>query len=189
MNQKYINIHVDRCIEEEDLPVRASLKVIRKNDPDYGLTADEINDRNEFIRCYMLSELGPLLLIPEENDKEDFIIEDYYESAFNTNDFYRLHKPKPYNGYHYRLKQIFEKVKDLAIMHSCISHQEGKHNTRQRYKSLVDNEFRDEAAILLDTLKKYPQWVDRKKLAIRLAKLNSNIKKCSEIWKAYAFWE
>ena len=98
-------------------------------------------------------------------------------------------KPKPLNGYQYRLKQIFEKVKDLAVMHSCISHREGRENTRQRYKSLVESEFRDEAVVLLDTLKKYPQWVDRKKLAIRLAKLNSNIRKCNEIWKAHAFSE
>jgi len=189
MNKRKIYIQVDRWIDEEDLPVRARLKVVRKSDPNHGLAEDEINDRNEFIRCNMLKDLGPLLLIPEEYTEEDFIVQDYYESAFNTYDFYRLHKPKPFNGYYYRLKQIFEKVKDLAIMHSCISHQEGRENTRQRYKSLMDNEFRDEALTLINTLKKYPQLVDRKELLTRVAKLNSNISKCDRIWKAHAFSE
>jgi len=189
MNKRKIYIQVDRWIDEEDFPVKASLKVVRRRDPNHGLTEDEINDRNEFIRCYMLKDLGPLLLIPEEYTEEDFIVQDYYESAFNTYDFYRLDKPKPFNGYYYRLKQIFEKVKDLAIMHSCISHQEGRENTRQRYKSLMDNEFRDEALTLINTLKKYPQLVDRKELLTRVAKLNSNISKCDRIWKAHAFSE
>ena len=57
MNQRQINIHVDRWIEEDDLPVRASLKVIHRNDPDYEMTEDEIEDRKEFIRCYILKDL------------------------------------------------------------------------------------------------------------------------------------
>jgi hypothetical protein len=189
MNKKNINIQVDKWIDEEDLPVKASLKVVRKNDPNYGLTEDEINDRNEFIRCNMLKDLGPLLLIPEEHTEEDFIVQDYYESAFNTYDFYRLHNPTPFNGYYYRLKEIFEKVKELAIMHSCISHQQGRENTLKRYISMVDNEFRDELMTLIDTLKKYPQFVDRKELLSRVAKLSGNISKCDQIWKAHAYSE
>lgn len=189
MNQRQINLQIDRWVDEEDLPVRAGLKVIRKNDPDFGLTEDEIKDRNEFIRVSMLNDLGPIRMIPVENDEEEFIIHDYHESAFNTYDFHRLHKPTLFNAYHYRLKKIFEKVKDLAIMHSCISHQEGKENTLQRYKSLVNNEFKDEVAVLLETLQKYPQWVDRKEVVSRLARLNFNIRKCEEIWNAYAYSE
>jgi AraC-like DNA-binding protein len=43
-------------IPEEELPVRAGIKVIRRNDPDYGLSEDEIADRNEFIRCHLARE-------------------------------------------------------------------------------------------------------------------------------------
>ena len=62
MNARQITKTVDSRIVEEDLPVRANLKVIRINAPDYGLTDDEIQDRNEFIRCYLLNELGAALL-------------------------------------------------------------------------------------------------------------------------------
>ena len=50
-----ISFTVDNWIAEEELPVRANLKVIRRNDPDYGLTEEEIQDRNEFIRCLQLT--------------------------------------------------------------------------------------------------------------------------------------
>lgn len=54
----------DSWIPEEEMPARAGLKVIRKNHPDFGLTEDEIQDRNEFIRCYLMSEFESLLMIP-----------------------------------------------------------------------------------------------------------------------------
>jgi hypothetical protein len=38
-------------IDKEELPVRAELQVAKTNDLDYGMTQDEIDDRNEFIRC------------------------------------------------------------------------------------------------------------------------------------------
>jgi hypothetical protein len=38
-------------IDKDELPVRADLYVAKINDPDYGMTQDEIDDRNEFIRC------------------------------------------------------------------------------------------------------------------------------------------
>ena len=55
---------VDSWIDQEELPVRANLKAIRKNDPDYGLSQDEIMDRNEFVRCYLLQDYELLLMIP-----------------------------------------------------------------------------------------------------------------------------
>ena len=74
MNQRQINIHVDRWIEEDDLPVRASLKVIHRNDPDYEMTEDEIEDRKEFIRCYILKDFATLLMIPVQKFGSEFCI-------------------------------------------------------------------------------------------------------------------
>ena len=43
---------MNNWIDKEELPVRADLQVAKINDPDYGMTQEEIDDRNEFIRCY-----------------------------------------------------------------------------------------------------------------------------------------
>jgi hypothetical protein len=189
MNQQKISIQVESWIDEEELPVRATLKVIRKNDPNCGLSEDEIIDHNEFIRCYILRDLEPLLLIPEDDSEEDFVVKKYIESAFNTWDFVNKHPRKPFSAYHFRIKEIMEKAKELAIMHSCISHKEGRENTKKRVNSLIDSEFRDEATMLTDTLKKYPKLVDRSKLLDRLASLNSIIRRCYQIWMEHAYME
>ena len=57
---------VDGWIAEEELPVRANLTVIRTNDPNYGFTEDEVQDRNEFIRCYLLRDFELLNMIWEQ---------------------------------------------------------------------------------------------------------------------------
>ena len=63
MNARQMGNTVDSRIVKDDLPVMANLKVIRANDHDYGLTEDEIQDRNEFIRCHLLSEFVLLTMI------------------------------------------------------------------------------------------------------------------------------
>ena len=77
-------------IDQNELPVRANLKVIHLNDPDFGMTEDEINDRNEFVRCYILKDFEAILSIPIKYEKE-FFIDNWQHSAFNTEDFYRLY--------------------------------------------------------------------------------------------------
>ena len=64
-----VSFAVDSWIAEEELPVRASIKVIRINDPNYGLTEDEIEDRNEFIRCHLLGEFELLTMIPKQDNE------------------------------------------------------------------------------------------------------------------------
>ena len=55
---------MNNWIDKEELPVRADLQVVKIKDPDYRMTQDEIEDRNEFIRCYILSGFEALLTIP-----------------------------------------------------------------------------------------------------------------------------
>ena len=81
----------DGWIDEDDLPVRADLKIMQANDPDCDFTEEDIMDRNEFVRCYLLKDFEALLMLPNQSPKADFFITDFEESAFNTEDFYRLY--------------------------------------------------------------------------------------------------
>ena len=138
MDAEQITRTLDSWIVEEDLPVKHGLKVIRRNDPDCGFTDDEISDRNEFIRCYLLKEHEALMQIAEQDDGRDFFVSDFEESAFNTVDFWRTLPKNSFRKYAYRIQKIMEQVKDLAIMHSSISSEEGRQNTHKRYQALLD---------------------------------------------------
>ena len=59
------------------------------------------------------------------------------KSAFNTVDFQRQH-PFNFDRFGYRLKKVYKKVQDLAVMHSVISNEAGRINVQQRYRALVD---------------------------------------------------
>ena len=140
-----IGCTAENWIDEKELPIKANLEVVWRNDSNYGLTEDEIHDRNEFIRCHLLSEFQLLIMIPKQDKKDDFFIADCTVdnseySAFNTVDFQKTQRP--FNKYAYAMKKIMERIKELAIMHSSISDEDGRRATYQRYEVLVDREFR-----------------------------------------------
>ena len=174
MNSKRNGEMVVGWIDDEEFPVNPVLKVIREM------------DRNEFIRCYLWKDFEALLLIPVETPKNDFFIESFDESAFNTVDFYRLHPSKPFDRYAYRIKKVMEKVMDLAIMHSCITSSEGRLNTLKRYENLVESEFRATSAALAYWYKKAFDSDRRFELKRKIAKLNRRILECKMIWERYA---
>jgi hypothetical protein len=174
---------------EEELPVRANLKVIKRRDPDYGLAEDEIADRKEFIRCYLLRDFGLLMMIPKQDEAVDFFIPDCdvsesEYSAFNTHDFQRT--LRPFNKYGYAIKKLMERVKDLAILHSSISSPQGRLETYRRYEAFVNREFRDR---LLSLIERYQRAGDDEKkawLKRKIAELNRRILDCKRIWERYA---
>ena len=184
--------HVGVCdsVDLECLPVRAGLKVLRKSDPDFGLSDDEVQDRYEFIRCYLLSEHESIVMVTKPEPATDFWPYDFDEfgndvSVFNTMDFHRLYADS-FDKYAYRVKKIMERVKDLAIMHSSISSAEGRENTRKRFEDLVQNEFGDK---LLGLVRQYRQarCVQRRfELKKKVAVINRKILECKEIWERYA---
>ena len=180
---------INSWIPEEEMPARAGLKVIRKNHPDYGLCADEIADRNEFIRCHLLREFEPLLMIPIQDNEGDFFTHNYLASedeysAFNTVDFQRY--IQPFNNYAYAMRKIFEHVKDLAIMHSCCSQPEDRQNVYKKYEAYVDAKFRDRLLSLVQQYKR-ARYEDRRYfLKQEIAKLNRRILECKRIWERYA---
>lgn len=189
MNQEHISRTVDSWIAEEELPVGASLKVIRKSDPDYGLTDEEIQDRNEFIRCYLMQEHELLAGIPEQNAQDDFFIGDYVVtdaeySAFNTIDFQRL--LRPFNKYAYAMKKVMERVKDLAIMHSSISYPEGRQEIHRRYEAFVDRKFRYRLWALTNRYRREADEERRCSMKEKTAELNRRILDCKRIWARYA---
>ena len=189
MNPKQICKTVDSWILKDDIPVMANLKVIRRNDPNYGLTEDEIQDRNEFIRCYLLQEFELLTMIPEQ-DKEnklffgDYGVDDSAYSAFNTMDFNR--QLRPFNKYDYAMKKIMERVKDLAIMNSSINLEEGRKDTYRRYEALVDHEFRSRLSGFIDRYRKILNEEKRYWMKQKIAEFNRRIMECRKIWERYA---
>jgi hypothetical protein len=180
---------VDNWIVEEQLPAPACLKVIRRNEPDFGLTEDEIMDRNEFIRCHLLSDFGLLTMIPKKDTEDDFFIfdcnvTDPEYSAFNTHDYQRTQRP--FNKYAYAMKKIMERVKDLAIMHSCISQPENQQAVYERFKSFMAFTFTDEVEELARQLHTIDSYNEQSQIRRKIAKLSGEIRKCMKIWAQYA---
>jgi len=189
MNNKQIK--EQGLINVEQLPVHPHLKPIGVFDGLYPEDEEERQAYWDFIKWTMTRKHAVLFTIPQQENESDMWLNDLDEfgndfSAFNTMDYQRLHS-STFNKYQYRLTKIYEKVKDLALLYSCISQPEGRENTLRRYKILVENEFRDKANLLLETYKKYPHLVNKKKLIERIAELNNRIRKCRRIWQEYAY--
>ena len=188
MNQ--ISQTVDSWISEEEIPVSPALKVIRANDPWHGMSEEEVEDAQEFIRCYLLRDFEIILLVPVQAQENDFWAptrQDFLESAFNTWDFQRTQRP--FNKYAYRIRKILEQVRDLAIYHSSTSQPEGKANIQRRYDNLVQNEFRDRLFFLVERYQRTGDEGQRYELRRKIAELNRRIFQCQKIWKDYAQWE
>jgi len=177
---------MNNWIDENELPVRADLQVVKINDPDYTMTQDEIEDRNEFIRCYILSGFEALLTIPVNKYESDFFIENWEESAFNTVDYYRMYPNTGFNRYSFRIKKILQEVEHLAILYSCISDNQGRQRTFNRYKTLVDHEFRNKALFLNGKYRITNDSEERLALREKISELNKRILQCKKIWEQYA---
>lgn len=191
MNQRLKTAYEER-IPDEELPVRAGIRVIRRSDPDYGLSEDEIADRYEFIRCYLAREYEVLMMLPADTGGNDFFLADFYVtdaaySAFNTIDFQR--NMKTFDKYGYAMKKIMGRVNELAILHSAISHEEGKENTRRRFNALVELEFRERLFRYIDQFKA-ARTDDRKaSLKQKIGEMNRRILECKRIWEQCAPWD
>jgi len=177
---------MNNWIDENELPVRADLQVVKINDPDYTMTQDEIEDRNEYIRCYILSGFEALLTIPVNKYESDFFIENWEESAFNTEDYYRMYPNTGFNRYSFRIKKILQEVEHLAILYSCISDNQGRQRTFNRYKTLVDKEFRNKALFLIGKYRITNDSEERLALKEKISELNKRILQCKKIWEQYA---
>jgi hypothetical protein len=177
------------CIPEEELPSRAGLIVVRKTDPNYGLSDTEIQDRIEFIRCYLLQDFEAILIVPKQDHSDDFFVQDYLVmdggySAFNTADFQKI--MQPFNKYGYAMKKIMERVKDLAIMHSCISQPEDRKKIYEKFKNFVARKFGYQLESLAMKLHLEESAVKQYSLKRKIMQLEQKIRKCQKIWERYA---
>jgi len=189
---KNIRCETNSWIVTEDLPVSAGLKVIRVNDPNYGLADDEIQDRNEFIRWYLMQDFELLLMIPEQKSENDFFfadctVKDSDYSAFNTHDYQKT--LRPFNKYGYAMKKIMERVQDLAILHSVISSQERRQNTCQRYEALVELEFRNRLMWLISRYQNTKDDETKLSFKQKIGEINRRILECRKTWEQYAPWD
>jgi hypothetical protein len=189
MDSEQVSNTVDRWVREDAIH-EAGLVVIRKNSPWHGMSEEEIEDRREFIRCYINKDFEVILQIPVEPVHKDFWFsshQEFMESAFNTNDFQKTRKP--FDKYGYRVRKILERVKELALLHSCISQPEGRANIRRRYENLVDYEFRSQLLFLVGRHQRTFDEERRLELRHKIAKLNRRIFECEKVWERYALWE
>lgn len=186
---KFGALQTELLIPEEELPVKAGLKVMRTNDPHTGQTEEEIQDRNEFIRCFLLQEFELLLIIPKQTAERDFFLSDYsvaeHEySAFNTVDFQR--RLRPFNRYNYSERKLLERVKELAIVHSSITSIEGRHYQLNRYEALIDGRLRNVLLRLAERHRRTNAPEEKSALKHKIGTLNRRILECKRIWERYA---
>ena len=193
MEQTLIEWQDENNIREDDLPSSPFLKPINRRDELYneiGIRTDEEKEAYwEYISQCMNIEHKVIMELPVSKDDEFWPPVETDESmsfAFSSMDFQREH---PFDRYHWKRKKVFEEVKDLGITYSSLSNEDGRENTHRKYADLVGKEFRNQANFLLETYKKYPQWLDKDKTFNRIAGLNSEIRKCNEIWDKYSSWE
>ena len=62
----------ENWVSEEEIIISPALKIIRKSDSWDGMSKEEVEDRKEFIRCYLLKDHEIILLIPMEPQENDF---------------------------------------------------------------------------------------------------------------------
>ena len=193
MEQPLIEWKEENEIFEDNLPVSPLFKPINRRDELYneiGIRTDEEKEAYwDFVSQCMNKEHKLIMDIPLPKNSEFWPPVETDESmsfAFSSMDYGREH---PFDKYHWKLKKVFEEVKDLGITYSSLSNEEGKENTHRKYVSLVDKEFGNQAKFLLETYKKHPQWLDKEKTFKRIAELNSEIRKCNGVWDKYSGWE
>lgn len=189
MNRDKICEMVDTWILEEEIPPRPGLKPVSRFDDLYPNEIEELEAYWDFIRWYLSQDYALLMSIPKSPEDIDFWVfegDDAISFPFTSVDYQRRH---PFDKYAYKIKKIYETVKDLALLHSCISHEEGKKNIHQKFLNLVNDEFRGRIAALLESSRKYPYLVNKAKLFARIAELNGKIQKCKQIWNELAYRE
>jgi len=189
-SEETVRSEAGKWIDGEELPVSPTLRVERRCDPWLGYTEEEVEDCKEFIRWYVGQDFALLLVIPVHPRETEIWFEDYEEfrtSAFNTNDFERIRPP--FDKYRYRVKKVLEKVKDLAILYSCLTTVEGREHTMGRYENLVIREFREK---LMSLVKEYQGTMDfdeKMLLKTKIAEQSRRIMKCKEVWQKYSTCE
>ncbi len=187
MDVMKIGQDIDSWIAESELPSAANIRPIRKFDDLYPDDQDEYEAWCEWVHWHMNKDHAIIMTI-QVNDKKDNWIpyepDDSLSFPFSSMDFNRRFEGN--NTLHWKIKKVYEKVKDLAQTYSCISDSDGKKRTEERFKLLVEKEFETELRTIIDHLKVYGHLMNKNKAAERIEELNKRIKKCKFIWLEHA---
>lgn len=174
------------CDAEDSFLSQDIIPVTRITHPDYGLTQDEVIDRDEFIRLSLIKDFVPILSLARKDSTDDtYLVEYIGDCAIDIYLYINTVIDRwLFTQYSYGIRRIMEKVQDLAHMNSAISSDEGKINIRNRFEILIKMEFIDRIHRLSqphtkDSGKRYQ--LDRK-----IAKLNSLILEARKIWERNA---
>lgn len=189
MKQNQILEETDTWICEDEFPQNRRITPIHKFGRLYPEDEEEWEAYRDFISWYLSQDYLPLAYIPKqafEGCFETFEDDASISFPFSSMDYQRAH---PFNRYAYKLRKVYENIKDLALMHSCISHDEGRANIHKKFVKLVNEEFRDRILKLLESYRKYPQHVDKSSLFRQIAELNGRIQRCKAIWHEHAYQE
>jgi len=182
-----IGFEVDRWIREEELPVNGRLKVISRYDDLYPEDPEESEAYWDFIHWAMNREHAILMSLPQPKGEDFFPPIQLDEmghdiSPYNTMDFKRLHQ---FDKNRYRLKMISARVRDLAQTYSAISSREGKQKTHDRFRALIEKEFRSEVNRLLDRIRKESSE-EKQAISAQIMTIYQQIRTCERIWQQHA---
>ena len=109
-------------------------------------------------------------------------------SAYSTMDFLRTLEHFEFDKYKYFTDKVAERVKDLAIMHSCISDEKRKEQIKQRFISMVNIKYRDYALKLMAMIRNTGDESKKSELMEKMQERNRQIRRLRSIWKKYAYW-
>lgn len=180
---------VEGWIVESELPNNRAFKALRPNHPNHGLTEDEIDERKEFIAWHLRQEMALLDIIPAPDMGSEFFIADLEVtdteySAFNTHDYQRMKSRA--NWAVIAKQKLVARVKDLALLHSCISHEEGKANTKERFKKFLEDEFQEKLEKLARRLHKTKSSEGQAEIRCKLRQIQGQILELHRVWAKHA---
>ena len=163
-----------------------AVQPVRMNDPWNSYTEDEKDEAMEFIAWYIRSEHEPILRLSQPAKTDAWFDWNDPESAFNTHDFEAVHGKFEIDKWRYKVSLIMEQIKELAIMHSCLTTEEGRSNTCARARAIVEDEFLIPA---LDHLKLSHRTDDREMRGYQRRKhreFMSLVEKAAKVWEAHS---
>jgi hypothetical protein len=87
------------------------------------------------------------------------------------------------------MKKIMARIRDLAILHSSLTSEEGRLNTQRRFEAFLEGKFRGRLAYLIERCQ-LTDDPDRKfELKQKIAELTRRITEAKRIWERYAPWD
>jgi len=108
-------------------------------------------------------------------------------SAFNTIDY--LRNATRFDSYRYFTDKTAESARDLATLHSCTSDETGRMMIKQRYISLINIRYRNYGLRLLSLYRMCRDDGRKAELREKIGEQDRQIRRLSQIWKKYAYWQ